>query len=276
MGRTLRALLQDAREGEFEIVVVPNGCTDLTGAAARAFEPAVTVVEVERASKIAALNAGDQHVTSFPRLYLDADIALSTAVARALTSALDVPEPRLAMPTAEFDYTGCSWLVSTYLRTFALLSRDRDDAGGSGVYGLNAAARHRFSNFPDLTGDDLFVDRLFHGEERLRVPDVVTVAPPRHLRALFAVRTRVYTGNLEYVASHRHPMVTRAQTNREAFLRLAGSPSAWTGLVVYLTISAAAKVAAWRRSGRKGESRQWLRDESSRRPPWGPSEEQAK
>jgi glycosyltransferase involved in cell wall biosynthesis len=276
IGRTLSALLADARGGEFEVVVVPNGCTDRTGDAARVFEPAVTVVEVERASKIAALNAGDQHVTSFPRLYLDADIALPTAVARALASALDVPEPRLALPTEEFDYTGCSWLVRTYLKTFALLSRDRDDAGGSGVYGLNAAARQRFSSFPELTGDDLFVDRLFHGEERLRVPDVVTVAPPRHLRALFAVRTRVYTGNLEYVASREHPLATRAQSNREAFLRLARRPSAWMGLAVYLTISAAAKVAARRRSGRQGEQRQWLRDESSRRPPWGPFEEQAK
>jgi hypothetical protein len=233
---------------------------------ARSFEPAVTVVEVDRPSKVAALNTGDQHARSFPRLYLDADIPLSTTVARALTAALDVPEPRLALPTARFDYTGCSWLVRTYLQTFALLSQDRDDAGGSGVYGLNEAARRRFSTFPDLTGDDLFVDQLFRGKERLRIPDVVTVAPPRHLTALFAVRTRVYLGNLEYAASGRGPGAASAHGGPAPLLRLARRPSAWLGLAVYVVVSSAAKGAARRRLGRGGHHRQWLRDESSRRP----------
>lgn len=271
IGRTLSALLADALVGEFEVVVIPNGCTDATGDVARAFEPVVTVVEVDRPSKVAALNAGDQHAQSFPRLYLDADIPLPTSVARALAAALDVPEPRLALPTAQFDYTGCSWLVRTYLKTSALLSRDRDDAGGSGVYGLNRAARSRFSAFPDLTGDDLFVDRLFRGEERLRIPDVVTVAPPRHLTALFAVRTRVYTGNLEYAASVRGAAVAHGAF--DPFLRLARRPSAWPGLAVYLVVSVAAKIAARRRLVRGGQQGQWLRDESSRRPHSGPTGE---
>ena len=105
------------------------------------------------------------------------------------------------------------------------------------------------------------------------MPNVVTVAPPRHLAALFAVRTRVYTGNLEYHASHPDPGGSRARGDLGAFLRLARRPSAWLGLAVYLSISAAAKIAARRRSRRQGDYRQWLRDESSRSPVPGSYEE---
>jgi hypothetical protein len=105
------------------------------------------------------------------------------------------------------------------------------------------------------------------------VPDVVPVVPPRHLSALFAVRIRVYAGNLEYHASHPDSAAPSTHGDRDVFLRLARKPSAWLGLAVYLSISAAAKVAARRRSRRQGEQPQWLRDESSRRPVSDPFEE---
>ena len=46
LGRCLRGLLADAEPGEFDVVVVPNGCTDATAEKARA---AGAIVRAERA-----------------------------------------------------------------------------------------------------------------------------------------------------------------------------------------------------------------------------------
>ena len=87
IGRCLRRLLAGAEPGEFDVVVVANGCTDRTAEVARDF-PGVRVIELDQAGKAAALNAGDRASEVFPRLYLDADVLLGTADARALRAAL--------------------------------------------------------------------------------------------------------------------------------------------------------------------------------------------
>ena len=75
--RCLDAVLADAKPGEFEIVVVCNGCKDDTAERARRYGDRVTVVETPVGSKIGALNLGDDHATRFPRFYVDADIQLT-------------------------------------------------------------------------------------------------------------------------------------------------------------------------------------------------------
>ncbi|MGI5212308.1 glycosyltransferase [Plantactinospora sp. CA-290183] len=105
LGRTLRTLLADARPGEFEVVVVANGCTDRTAEVARSV-PGVRALELPEPSKPAALNAGDRAATGFPRIYLDADIALTTAAARALAAAVAGPEVLAAAPGRRLDTTG--------------------------------------------------------------------------------------------------------------------------------------------------------------------------
>ena len=80
--RTLTGLKPLIRHPGVEIIVVCNGTTDDTADRARRF-PGVLVVEIDDASKPAALNEGDRIATAWPRLYLDADIEVSaTAVIR--------------------------------------------------------------------------------------------------------------------------------------------------------------------------------------------------
>src|SRR3954453_5982609 len=85
--RRLGPLLSSFDEGELEVAVVANGCSDDTASAARRL-PGVKVLELTEPSKTAALNAGDGLVTGFPRIYLDADVQITASSLRRLAEAL--------------------------------------------------------------------------------------------------------------------------------------------------------------------------------------------
>ena len=72
---TLRSVLEGLEQGA-EVLVVCNGCSDDTAAVAGTFGLPVRVLEIEPASKVAALNAGDEVAAGYPRIYLDADVTL--------------------------------------------------------------------------------------------------------------------------------------------------------------------------------------------------------
>ncbi len=99
---TLRG--QDVGGRRLQVVVAVNGSTDATAAVARGqvdmFAAAghqLIVAETEIASKAAGLNLGDDHASAFPRLYLDADVALSPRPYDARSKSWK-PWPSLAWP----------------------------------------------------------------------------------------------------------------------------------------------------------------------------------
>ena len=104
--RCLESLLAEPGQGNLEIVVVANGCTDRTVEVARGFGPGVTVVELAESSKTAALNAGDAVATLFPRAYVDADIVVSTAALRAVSQAMEQQGALVGAPQPVMDFEG--------------------------------------------------------------------------------------------------------------------------------------------------------------------------
>ena len=139
--RCLRALTAGALLGELEVIIVCNGCTDDTAAVARAVCPDATIIELPAASKPAALNAGDQRATRFPRIYLDADVELSIEAARETARTLDDTGTMCAAPAAEFQLAGRPKLIRRYYRVWQQLPYVTEDMVGSGVYGLSEAGR---------------------------------------------------------------------------------------------------------------------------------------
>jgi GT2 family glycosyltransferase len=100
IARTLMPLSQASVDGLFEVIVVCNGCTDRTADVARSV-PGVQVVELVQGSKPAALNAGDEAATLWPRLYLDADIEICATAVLAVLDRLSEGDVLAARPATD-------------------------------------------------------------------------------------------------------------------------------------------------------------------------------
>ena len=182
---------------DHDVLVVANGCTDDTADVARA-RPWCRLIEVEEASKIAALNAGDAAARTFPRIYLDADVTVGADTVRELVAALEGPEAIVASPAVRIDATGASAFARAYQRVWALTDYRLENHTGSGIYGLSEAGRRRFGAFPDIISDDLYVRLLFAPHERRVSPGApFTVYAPRTARAQVRRLSRAMAGELQ-------------------------------------------------------------------------------
>ena len=115
---TLEHLLSDAREGEFQVTVVCNGCHDQTAKAAREVSGDIQVIELSEASKTAAINVGLQNANSSRIVLLDSDIRISTDDCRALADALYNPGVDAAIGHMDINDSGCSRSVKAFYRVW--------------------------------------------------------------------------------------------------------------------------------------------------------------
>lgn len=270
IARCLDSLLAEARPGEFDVVVVPNGCSDDTALIA-AGRRDVRVVEIEVASKSAALNAGDAAALGFPRIYLDADIVVSTAGVRAVCAELGSPgDPApavlAAVPRRRLELRGRPPLVRAYFAISSRLPVFSTGLFGRGMIAVSAEGRSRFGRFPDMIADDLFLDSLFRAAEKREASSVETVVEsPRRTGDLLRRLVRVRRGNNEMRAagSAGELDIVVRQGDRLAWLRDVVLPRPWLApaAVVYVVITTLAAFQA-RRAPRRGK--EWGRDESSR------------
>ena len=268
IGACLATLLGSAEPGEFDVVVACNGCRDKTADIARRWAPDVRVLDLPEASKVAALQAGDDADLAFPRLYLDADIRLDTRSARRLADALSGPTPALAAaPGMALHLADRTWPVRAFYRMWQFVPWFNEAPLGDGCFGLSAAGRARFTRWPATFADDLFVNRLFAPSERRPVPDATfVVRPPRTLRSLLKIRTRTYAANLRYAEAVRNgelPGMPADGVRLKSYLPALTVPAMWPALAVYIGVTATAKLRAhWRNMFVR--TSHWDRDETAR------------
>jgi len=199
----LRWLLQDAQPGEFDVVVVPNGCSDRTAELARTVA-GVRVVESPRPGKVAALHVGDEACKTFPRIYLDADIELSSDSVRALVTAAGRPGVLACAPAVRLDLSGVRWMARRTHRVHDRLIAPNRALAGVGVYVLTEAGHRRVFPIPDIISDDGWVHGSFQPHERVVVSEAVSVVrPARTVRAHLKRRIRVRAGNKQLAAASR-------------------------------------------------------------------------
>ncbi|GIE88900.1 glycosyltransferase [Actinoplanes regularis] len=260
IGRCLDSLLADAAPGEFDVTVAANGCTDDTVRVAAA--RGVRVIDLPDPGKPGALNAGDLAAAGFPRVYLDADVILTTDGLRALAAACATHPAATAR--RELDLTGRPLLVRAYFSVHRHLPALRTGLFGRGVIALSADGRSRFTTFPDLVADDLFVDSLFTADEKQQVSSVPSVvATPRKTRDLVRRLIRVRAGNTAMRAAAARGEIKadvrpsgRSSWLKDVVLRrpwLAPAAICYVGITVYAALQA-----------RRHPATDWGRDESTR------------
>jgi glycosyltransferase involved in cell wall biosynthesis len=262
--RCLDALTARPIEGGLEVVVACNGCKDNTADRARAYGPAVTVVETETASKIAALNLGDAAATGFPRIYLDADVVVDLDTIEAIANVLRSDEPLAAAPKMSVDTSRSSWPVRSFYRVWLKQPYHRQGLIGGGFYAVSKAGRERFETFPPIIADDEFVRRHFAPEERLNPAGLTfTIQAPHRFSDLVKVKTRSRLGRMEL--KQKFPRLSsdaEAQSGGKTF-DIRKNPGLWPAAFVYLAVNVLTRVRA-RKQMRELSSYQWERDESSR------------
>ena len=267
---TLNRIAEDSLASSLEVVVVANNCNDETADVARAFQrrvPGLRVVETDTPGKTNALNLGDEAVTAFPRIYLDADIVLGPEALEGMVEGLTVSAPVAGSPDIRFDLDGADMWVREYYRMFERLPYVTDGLVGLGVYGLSEQGRERFNEFPDVLADDLYIQRLFAPDERLRTRGQFAVRAPRHWADLVKVRTRVDRGNAQLAGSasassvdHGEGFERTSDSSMKAMARsVAADPALLGAAGVYVGTTAVAKVRS-----RFSNDRAWGRDESTR------------
>jgi hypothetical protein len=275
IGRLLDALLRDARPGEFDVYVVCNGCSDDTARIAAAYG-GVNVIELALASKSRALQAGDSAAGDvFPRVYLDADITVSTDAVRKVARALAVGAPRAGAPQLAVATSGRPFLVRGFYRVLLQLPWVTDNLVGSGFYGVSRAGRQRFGAFPELVNDDQFIRHLFARDERVAVPEAqFTIQAPYSTFALIRAKARVSTGIAEF--STLYPTLTAEGQPVKAprggslmFLPVLAKPANWPWLVAYAFVRGAARVLAVIDTSR-GLPVAWGQDRTTREAPSRP------
>jgi glycosyltransferase involved in cell wall biosynthesis len=261
IGRCLEKLLKDTEPGEFDIVVVCNGCRDNTKEIASSFGPDVRVFNIAKASKIAALNYADRMARVFPRVYMDADLEVTTDAIRSLIAALD-KDTSAAIGFMDVETAGRSWMVRSFYHLWVLHPYLKRGKFG-GIYALSQQGCELRGTYPDLIGDDAFVRNTFVPGQFVAVNECrFRVFPPYTVRGIFRIRSRVYLGNYQLRSFSRKIDHGPRSGTREWLQKVASHPETWLGLPVYLAINFAAKINALRLY--RQSNYQWLRDDSSR------------
>jgi N-acetylglucosaminyl-diphospho-decaprenol L-rhamnosyltransferase len=248
--RTLATLTADSSPGEFEVIVVCNGCADNTADLAREVE-GVTVVEIPAASKLAALREGDQRASTFPRLYLDADVGLSTAAARALPEGICREGALVGGLRGKMDLGSSPALVRLFYEFRERLPVFTQGLIGAGVYCLSAAGHDRIGEWPNLrSGDDQFVLRSFAPDERFVLRGHHSrVNPPSTLRDLIRRGVRTRRGNARLTAGAAGPPLVAPSAGFLEALRLsARRPRGLLSAAVFVVLTAFIRLraATWR------------------------------
>ncbi|QYH36957.1 glycosyltransferase family 2 protein [Salinibacterium sp. M195] len=267
IGACLDALRkQTGLAAPLEIVVSANACTDATADIAHARQ--AVVVDRPQPGKAAALNAGEQVVHGYPRIYLDADIVVpENAVADVIAALHRTPGALAAVPRRRVNTVGRPWAVRSYFAINERLPAFTAGLFGRGMITLSAEGRARFDTFPEMVADDLFLDSLFLAQEKVSVPTVeVTVESPFTLDDLMRRLIRVRRGNSEMREAARSGDldVSVRRSDKGAWLRIvAREPRLAIAAIPYLVIT----MTAARRARRPASSSEWGRDESTRSRP---------
>jgi hypothetical protein len=263
IARTLARLAVGVAPEDLDVVVVCNGCTDGTADVARTVAPWARVLEVPKPSKAEAVRVGNAAGTVFPRVHLDADVAISGTDVLNLVRALREPGVLAAAPQRVLLRDRSSLLVRWFYDVWEQLPQVRSGLFGRGVVAVSEEGQRRVAALPQLMSDDLAMSEAFApGERRVVWTAFAEVRAPGTIGDLIRRRVRVATGNTQssQVGTRRPESSTTLGTLARLSVR---KPALAPRVPLFLLVGAIARSRS-RRAVRSGDFTTWLRDESSR------------
>lgn len=263
IARCLRALTARPVAGGLEVIVACNGCRDRTAEIAHSFGEPVRVVETEKASKIAALNLGDQAATGFPRVFLDADVEVSLDTIEKVAALLRDSDVMAAAPKMKVDTTGASLLVKAFYAIWLRQPYHGQGMVGGGFYAISEKARAKFDQFPLIIADDEFIRALYPPEQRATADCTFTIRSPRKLSDLIRIKTRSRLGLYELRSRMPHLAENSRHKADPWWKAVLTRPQLWPAAVVYLFVNVITRLRA-KKQLKTIDNYQWERDESSR------------
>lgn len=248
--------------GVDNIVVACNGCTDNTVAIVEKAYPEVTCLDIETPSKVNALNEAEQHISSWPVFYIDADTRLSERAIEKICMGMESNNLLLAAPEPKIDTTASSWLVKQYYKVWLSLPYIQDGVVATCSFVISEQGRQRFSKFPSIINDDGFVRCQFTSKERGNVPGTrVFITAPHDLKSLIKIKTRARLGNMQLAAEGLCTKKENKPYSRILLNKLL-SP-AFASVVIYMVIAILIRKRA-QRQFENLESYRWETDQTSR------------
>ena len=200
IGPCLQTVLESNGDMQIEIIVVANGCDDETVSIAQSYQEQtqalgweLTVLDLAKGGKLGALNAADEVARGDQRLYLDADVLISTALLKQIHVMLECSQPRYASGTLIIPRPN-SFVSRAYRATYQKVPFMQQGVPGAGVFAMNAAGRARWGGWPDIISDDTFARLHFSAGERFKVKATHQWPLVEGWKNLVAVRRRQNAG----------------------------------------------------------------------------------
>jgi glycosyltransferase involved in cell wall biosynthesis len=262
IGRNL-AVLIDGLPPSVAVIVVCNGCTDDTASIVRSIHGRIQVLELDIASKTAALNAGDAETREGARLYLDADVRLSGPDAADLLEKVSEDAVLAAEPGVQFDVSSSSVPVRGFYAVWVALHGSRPGDIGGGAIALSRSGRRRFGVFPDVTADDGFVRAHFSEGEIARTEAISRVTAPRTTADLVRIKARSRFGNTELQEAFPDLWAGKRRRGEPLWRKVMRlPPRLWIQVPFYVAVQGRARARALRMC--RSATVVWERDEGSR------------
>jgi glycosyltransferase involved in cell wall biosynthesis len=186
------------QKGIDTLIVACNGCSDNTAELVRQY-PKIICLEIDKPSKTNALNEAEQHITSYPVFYLDADTHLQAGAIEKITQTLqEQTQLHLVAPTPKIDVSKSSWLVQQYYKIWLDLPYIKSGVIATCSFIVTEQGRKRFDHFPDIINDDRFIHCQFKANEVSNIAgSEIYIQAPRTLYSLIKIKTRARLGNMQ-------------------------------------------------------------------------------
>ncbi|MEM7742798.1 MAG: glycosyltransferase [Pseudomonadota bacterium] len=264
IARTLLRVSDGMEPGEFQVVVICNGCKDGTAAAAQRALPWAEVIETALPGKTNALNIGHETARAPVRVYMDADLDVDVQTLRALVAPIEAGKVSATYGHMAVDVSNSSFAVRSFYRVWALNPYLAEGKFG-GLFALSAAQAELIHPLPRVTADDEFIRRNVGAGHATAVENCsFKTRAPSTLGDLLNIRRRSLRGTRELDQQGLAALETAGTMSGVSILRsLASRPHLWVSALVYYAVAIFVRAVVSLEDPDRAP--RWERDDSSRR-----------